>query len=61
VLPSTYRLMRQAVRSLMEAAPPGIDVTAAERRLAGRPAVTDRRRVLDHLPFGNFRLKDSGR
>ena len=45
----------------MEAAPPGIDVTAAERRLAGRPAVTDRRRVLDHLPFGNLRLKDSGR
>jgi len=42
VLPSTYRLMRQAVRSQMEAAPPGIDVAAAERRLAGRPAVTDR-------------------
>ncbi len=49
MLPSTYRLMRQAVRSLMEAAPPGIDVAAAERRLTGRPAVTDpsaRRRSL---------------
>jgi len=39
VLPRTYRVMRQAVRILMEAAPPGIDVAAAERRLAGLAGV----------------------
>lgn len=33
VLPRTYRLMRDAVRILMEAAPPHIDVPALERRL----------------------------
>lgn len=33
VLPRTYRLMRAAVRILMEVAPPGVDVEAAEERL----------------------------
>jgi cobalt-zinc-cadmium efflux system protein len=40
VLPRTYRLMRQAVRILMEAAPPGVDVSAAQRRLEALPGVT---------------------
>ena len=40
VLPRTYTLMRQAVRVLMEVAPPGCDVAAAERRLASLPGVT---------------------
>jgi len=40
VLPRTYRLLRQSVRILMEAAPPGVDVAAAQRRLLALPGVT---------------------
>jgi cobalt-zinc-cadmium efflux system protein len=40
VLPRTYTLMRQALRILMEVAPPGCDVAAAEARLASLPGVT---------------------
>ena len=40
VLPRTFTLMRQAVRILMEVAPPGCDVAAAEARLASIPGVT---------------------
>ena len=40
VLPRTYRLMRQAVRILMEAAPPGVDVSAAHDELLKLPGVT---------------------
>ncbi len=40
VLPRTYRLLRQAVRILMEAAPPGVDVGAAQRQLEALPGVT---------------------
>lgn len=40
VLPRTYTLMRQAVRVLMEVAPPGVDVAEAEARLAALPGVT---------------------
>lgn len=40
VLPRTYRLMRQAVRVLMEAAPPGVDVGAAQRQLEALAGVT---------------------
>ena len=40
VLPRTYTLMRQALRVLMEVAPPGCDVAAAEARLASLPGVT---------------------
>lgn len=40
VLPRTYVLMRQAVRILMEVAPPGCDVAAAEARLGSLPGVT---------------------
>ena len=40
VLPRTYTLMRQAFRILMEVAPPGCDVAAAEARLASLPGVT---------------------
>lgn len=39
VLPRTYTLMRQAVRILMEVAPPGCDVATAEARLASLPGV----------------------
>jgi cobalt-zinc-cadmium efflux system protein len=39
VLPRTYHLMRQAVRILMEAAPPGVDVAAAHDELLGLPGV----------------------
>ncbi|MGI8536196.1 MAG: cation diffusion facilitator family transporter [Mycobacteriales bacterium] len=39
VLPRTYQLMRQAVRILMEVAPPGCDVASAGARLAGLPGV----------------------
>ena len=39
VLPRTYRLMRQAVRILMEAAPPGLDVGAAHDELLRLPGV----------------------
>ena len=40
VLPRTYRLMRQALRILLEAAPPGVDVAAAQETLLGLPGVT---------------------
>ena len=40
VLPRTYTLMRHALRVLMEVAPPGCDVAAAEARLASLPGVT---------------------
>lgn len=40
VLPRTYRLMRQALRVLMEVAPPGVDVSAAQRQLEALPGVT---------------------
>lgn len=40
VLPRTYRLMRQALRILMEVAPPGVDVAAAQRQLTALPGVT---------------------
>lgn len=40
VLPRTYRLMRQALRILLEAAPPGVDVAQAQERLLGLPGVT---------------------
>lgn len=33
ILPRTYRLMQQALRIIMEVAPPGIDVDAASREL----------------------------
>ncbi|MGQ0843392.1 MAG: cation diffusion facilitator family transporter [Sporichthyaceae bacterium] len=33
VLPRTWRLLRQALRILLEAAPPGVDVAAAQRDL----------------------------
>ena len=41
VLPRTYRLMRQALRILMEVAPPGVDVAEAQQRLAALPGVAD--------------------
>ena len=40
VLPRTYRLMRQALRILLEAAPPGVDVAQAQEALLGLPGVT---------------------
>ena len=40
VLPRTYRLMRQALRILMEVAPAGVDVAAAQRALEALPGVT---------------------
>ena len=40
VLPRTYHLMRQALRILLEVAPPGVDVAAAQARLLGLPGVT---------------------
>lgn len=43
VLPRTYRLMRQAVRILMEVAPPGCDVAAAQAHLASPPGVASAR------------------
>jgi len=39
VLPRTYVLMRQAVRILMEVAPPGCDVAKVEAHLASLPGV----------------------
>ncbi|MFH8257591.1 cation diffusion facilitator family transporter [Streptomyces roseolus] len=39
ILPRTYKLMRQAVRIIMEVAPPDVDVAAAERDLAAIPGV----------------------
>ena len=41
ILPRTYRLMQQALRIIMEVAPPGIDVTAATRDLAGIAGVRE--------------------
>lgn len=41
VLPRTYRLMRQALRILMETAPPDIDVLAVERLLRRIDGVTE--------------------
>jgi cobalt-zinc-cadmium efflux system protein len=41
VLPRTYRLMRAALRILMEVAPPGVDVLAAQQRLLDLPGVTE--------------------
>ena len=39
ILPRTYRLAAQAVRILIEAAPPGLDVDAVKTRLLGLPGV----------------------
>lgn len=41
ILPRTWKLMRQALRILMEVAPPGVDVDAATRELAGVPGVKE--------------------
>jgi cobalt-zinc-cadmium efflux system protein len=41
ILPRAWRLGRDALRILLEMAPPGVDVTAAERELAALPGVTD--------------------
>ncbi|MGQ0631535.1 MAG: cation diffusion facilitator family transporter [Sporichthyaceae bacterium] len=40
VVPRTFRLLRQALRILLEAAPPGVDVAAAQRDLEALPGVT---------------------
>lgn len=40
ILPRTYKLAAQAVRILIEAAPPGIDVDAVKERLLTVPGVT---------------------
>ena len=40
ILPRTYKLASQAVRILIEAAPPGVDVDAVEARLLTVPGVT---------------------
>lgn len=39
ILPRTWRLGREALRILLEIAPPGIDVAEVERRLAALPGV----------------------
>ncbi|MDJ1133395.1 cation diffusion facilitator family transporter [Streptomyces iconiensis] len=39
ILPRAGRVMGQAVRILMEAAPPGLDVASVEARMAGLPGV----------------------
>ncbi|WP_328967469.1 cation diffusion facilitator family transporter [Streptomyces sp. NBC_00239] len=39
ILPRTWKLMRQALRIIMEVAPPDIDVDAAQRDLAAIPGV----------------------
>jgi len=39
ILPRTWRLCAQAVRILVEAAPPGLDVAAVKARLLGVPGV----------------------
>ena len=39
ILPRTWQLMRQALRILMEVAPPGVDVVAAARQLHAVPGV----------------------
>jgi cobalt-zinc-cadmium efflux system protein len=41
ILPRTWKLMRQALRILMEVAPPGVDVDAATRELAAVPGVKE--------------------
>jgi len=41
ILPRTYRLCAQAVRIIMEIAPPEVDVAEVERRLAALPGVTE--------------------
>ena len=41
ILPRAYRLGREAVRVLVQAAPPGIDVPALRADLAGIPGVVD--------------------
>lgn len=41
ILPQTYRLCAQAVRIIMEIAPPEVDVAEVERRLTAVPGVTE--------------------
>ncbi|MCF6744981.1 cation transporter [Blastococcus sp. KM273128] len=41
ILPRTWQLMCQALRILMEVAPPGVDVDAATRELAAVPGVKE--------------------
>lgn len=41
ILPRTYRLAHSALRVLLQAAPPEIDLPAVERDLAGLPGVVD--------------------
>lgn len=41
ILPRTWKLMRQALRIIMEVAPPGLDVDAAARDLEAVPGVTE--------------------
>ncbi|MGA5215269.1 cation diffusion facilitator family transporter [Streptomyces cinereoruber] len=41
ILPRTWKLMRQALRIIMEVAPPGIDVEAAQRELSGITGVEE--------------------
>lgn len=41
ILPRTYILMRQAVRILMEVAPPGVDVDKVRQQLLALPGVVD--------------------
>lgn len=41
ILPRAWRLGRDALRILLEMAPPGVDVVAAERELAVLPGVAD--------------------
>jgi cobalt-zinc-cadmium efflux system protein len=41
ILPRTYRLCAQAVRIIMEIAPPEVDVAEVERRLLALPGVDD--------------------
>ncbi len=41
ILPRTWRLGRQAVRVLLQSAPPGFDVAALERELGDLPGVVD--------------------
>lgn len=41
ILPRTWNLMRQALRIIMEVAPPGVDVDAAVRDLAAVPGVSE--------------------
>ncbi len=41
ILPRTWRLGRQAIRILVQAAPPGVDLGAVQADLAGLPGVVD--------------------